>query len=64
MMLKTQQTETTTVSPGYKKVLLANKVFYSHYRRAVVAYLDTPMAEVDFLGFLADISDAKKGQGV
>lgn len=60
MMAKTQLTDTPGISPGYKKVLLKNRPYYHHYRMKVLEYLETEMTELDFVTFLADLSESKR----
>lgn len=60
MMLKTQQSEVISVSAGYKKALLKNKVYYSAYRKAVMDYVESGMEDMNFIEFLFDCSEAKR----
>lgn len=63
MMLKTQQTEIPGISAGYKKALMANKLYFSNFQRAVLNYLDTDMEDNDFVSLLLECSEAKRGAG-
>lgn len=56
MMLKTQGVEEGIFSPGYKKILLRNKVHMPKYKGAVMNYLDSPQKEIDFIEFLYHLS--------
>lgn len=62
MMLKTQHADTITASPFYKKALLANKLYYGYFQKAVLNYLDSEMKEPDFLALLLECSSVKRGQ--
>lgn len=60
MMAKTQMTETIGVSAGYKKVLLKNKPYFGLFKMKTMDYLESKMTELDFISFLAGLSEAKR----
>ncbi len=65
MMLRTQQELVTQeASDTYKKVQQENRLYYSWFRRCVVEYMSSERRELDFLSFLWECAQARRGSAL
>ena len=62
MMLKSQaELVTADASPVYKRALQENRIYMGWFRRCVTDYLSSDRTERDFLTFLYQCSQARRG---